>query len=507
MRPHLSKLPFPEIAILVLAIFLRVWLIEIKPPHFDEGVNGWFADRMTETGYYRYDPTNYHGPLHFYAVFLAQTLFGRELWAIRLPAILASLLCVGAILRFRDFFDRTTVRFAALAMAISPGFVFYGRYSIHESWQVLFSITLLYGILGLWRSGDRRSLFWIAGSLTGLLLTKETYILHAGCFALAALVLWGWQRVVPSRPAFPLAKQNWTRGDLATALAFSALAVVFFYSGTFHDFRAMAGLFETMEAWFHTGVKANGHEKSTYDLVGPLNWYWVALMARYEWPGLLGLAACVRYVFPSDARLRYIAISGAGTLLAYSIIPYKTPWCIISMLWPFCLLAGALLSEAGEKIRRPAAAWGFALLLLVPSFVSSLRLNFRNFTDDSEPYVYVQTYEDVYLFTGPLLRAAKADPLNYHRSGIIALESYYPLPWMLGDFTRIGYHGSGHPPDWNADFVAIPTSREREVEPLLRRGYFKRRFHLRSAQDECTAYFAADIYSPFFSGPAELSAK
>ena len=42
----------------------------MKPPHFDEGINGWFVDQMMRTGYYKYDPSNYHGPLHFYVLFL-----------------------------------------------------------------------------------------------------------------------------------------------------------------------------------------------------------------------------------------------------------------------------------------------------------------------------------------------------------------------------------------------------------------------------------------------------
>ena len=70
---RLKTLPWIEIGILALAAALRVALLDIKPPHFDEGVNGWFVDQMTRNGYFRYDPTNYHGPLHFYAVFLSQT--------------------------------------------------------------------------------------------------------------------------------------------------------------------------------------------------------------------------------------------------------------------------------------------------------------------------------------------------------------------------------------------------------------------------------------------------
>ncbi len=504
MLARLSKLPFLEIAIFSIAIFLRVWAIELKPPHFDEGVNGWFADQMTANGYYHYDPTNYHGPLHFYAVFLSQTLFGRHLWALRLPAIVASILCIWAVLRFREFFGARTVRIAALAMAVSPAFVFYGRYSIHESWQVLFSMLLLWGLLGIWKSGERRYFFTAVFSLTGLVLTKETYLLHAGCFFFAGLVLWGWQKVLPSRPALPLAKRGWSRDDIILATGISLLLIIFFYSGNFLDFPSLHGLYQTFSAWFKTGVEAAGHEKPTFQ-IGPVNYYWVALMARYEWPALAGLVACVRYVAPSDARLRYTAIMAGGVLLAYSIIPYKTPWCIISMIWPFYLILASLLGECADILKKRWLPWIVVAPLIAASAIFCWRLNFQKFFDDSEPYVYVQTYPEIETFTGPLLSLAMEDPRQYHMSGLILLDSYYPLPWMLGDFTRVGYYNKDQSPaDWNAGFIAVEKKREGEVESHLTQPYFKRSFHLRSAQDECTAYFSAELFKNRFDGEPEF---
>lgn len=505
MFARLSKLPWPEIAIFAIAIFMRFWVLEVKPPHFDEGINGWFADQMTANGYYRYDPTNYHGPLHFYAVFLSQTLFGRHLWALRLPAILASLLCVWAILRFREFFGSRVVRIAALAMAVSPGFVFYGRYSIHESWQVLFCILFFWGLLGLWTSGGRKSFYTAVFSVAGMILTKETYILHIGCFGLAALVLWAWQMIVPSRPALAIARRQWTRDDIVLAVGISALLIVFFYSGNFLDFPSLSGLYKTFAAWFSTGVHAAGHEKPG-EQIGPLNYYWVMLMARYEWPALLGLAACLRYVGPSDARMRYLAIAAGGTLLAYSIIPYKTPWCIISMLWPFLLIFAALVTEIGSHFRRGWLAWLVALPVIVASFFSSWRLNFERYTDDREPYVYVQTFEGIRTFTDPLLAVAAKDPTKFHMGGLILLDSYYPLPWMLGDFTGLGYYGkTGGPAEVDSAFLVLERSEEKRVEPRLKSAYYKRRFFLRSAQDECTAYFKASTFADYFGGTPEVN--
>src|SRR5215510_8444561 len=175
--------------ILALAAFLRFFLLGIKPPHFDEGINGWFVDQVMHNGFYRYDPTNYHGPLHFYVLLLSESLLGRNIWALRLPVVLVSIGCVWLMLKFEPLVGRNVSRMAALAMAISTGFVFYGRYAIHEVWLVLFTMMLILGLLGLWKSGATRYL-WCAGmGLPGMILTKETYIIHVVCAVVAIPVL------------------------------------------------------------------------------------------------------------------------------------------------------------------------------------------------------------------------------------------------------------------------------------------------------------------------------
>jgi predicted membrane-bound mannosyltransferase len=61
-----------------VAIVYRFWALDLKPPHFDEGINGWFTDQLISRGFYNYDPTNYHGPLHFYILMITKLLFGRR---------------------------------------------------------------------------------------------------------------------------------------------------------------------------------------------------------------------------------------------------------------------------------------------------------------------------------------------------------------------------------------------------------------------------------------------
>ncbi len=518
MIARLSKLPWVEIGILALAAVLRLVLLDIKPAHFDEGVNGWFVDQMTRQGFFRYDPGNYHGPLHFYALFLSQTLFGRNLWALRLPAVVASLLAIWALLRYREFFGPTVARIAALAMAVSPAFVFYGRYSIHESWQVFFSILFLWGGLGLWQKGEARFVRPMIFAVAGLILTKETYLIHLGSFALAAGVLWLWQFAVPSRPAYAFAKPQWTRRDLVAPTAISLVAIVFFYSGNFLAWSSLQGLYLTFQEWFKTGVESAGHAKTTFEIgrhltawlggwkpgehsllahVWSLNYYWVALMARYEWPALAGLVACLRYVAPSDARLRYIAIAGGGVLVAYSIVPYKTPWCVISMIWPFYLILGGVVAEiaaALPRLRPPVIVPAAAAILVALSLAPSIRLNFFHFTDQTEPYVYVQTHRDVDKLLRPLLENAAKDTRYYYVQGHIYLDSYYPLPWVLGDFTRIGYYKLGEnprPATPDADFIVAEKKDAQKIAADLTGRYYRIPFLLRDAHEECIVFFNA----------------
>ena len=247
--------------ILALAAFLRFFLLGIKPPHFDEGINGWFVDQVMKNGFYRYDPTNYHGPLHFYVLVLFQSLFGRNLWAIRLPVVLVSISCVWLALKFEPVVGRNVSRIAALAMAISPGFVFYGRYAIHEVWLQLFSMLFILGLLGLWRRGTLTYLRYAGVGLIGMILTKETYAIHVACALLAipTLAVSYWlSRVPDAKPA----KQTWSWIDLAMIVIVGGFAIVFFYSGTFFNWDGVKGLYLAFKAWTETGAAGHGHEKA-----------------------------------------------------------------------------------------------------------------------------------------------------------------------------------------------------------------------------------------------------
>ena len=496
--------------ILGLAAALRILFLGIKPPHFDEGINGWFVDQMVKDGFYRYDPTNYHGPLHFYLLFLSQTLFGRNLYALRMPVVLASIGAVWLALKYDSVIPRPVARLAALAMALSPGFIFYGRYSIHEVWLLLFSMMFIFGLLGLWREGTLSYLWFTGMGITGMILTKETYIIHLGCALLALPIAYASTMIAGVEDSKPAA-QKWNSVDLAIVCLTGIGAIVFFYSGTFFHWNGLKDLFRTFHAWFETGSSGHGHEKAWY--------YWLELIARYEWPVCAGLVLCGLTFLFRTLTLRFLAIMGVGTFMAYSIIHYKTPWCIISIIWPLLFAFGGFVLLVPRT--RLVISSVVASILLIVSLSFAIRLNFfrcssfieanwdrnrplttniREFFN-AEPYVYVQTYNDIYKLTTPLLELAHRDSRFYHLVGHIIRPSPYPLPWILGDFPQIGYYEhDNNPAKLDADFLLVEESKIDQIEKQLHDSYFTEPLTIRPYQDTSKLYLRVSVFQEIFPG-------
>ncbi|MCF7728793.1 MAG: TIGR03663 family protein [Chthoniobacterales bacterium] len=528
-----------NIFILLLAAFLRLWDLDLKPPHFDEGINGWFADGIKKQGFYAYDPTNYHGPLFFYILFLAQTIFGRSLWVLRIPAVLASITTVWLALCFDRFLGKTAARWGALTLALSPAMVFYGRYAIHESWVAASLMIVLLGLFGLWHSGKRSSLFLAIFGSTLLILLKETAVIHFSSVILATTFLFFFDRWLfsqsksyngssssgiipePHLSGITIAEPLWHYSDLFFGILLSMVVIFFFYSGGLLHIRGFLNLFTTLPAWIRTGTNTGGHIKSSYQW-GPFNYYWIALMVRYEITSLIGffyafwllwqnskLSPIFHYFLKAQHYFLkinrshhlhfwsayYLATYGIGVFFIYSIIPYKTPWCLISILWPFSLLFGVFLQQFRNK--KIVLTLGFLFLTL--SFFLCVRLNFFNYTNFSEPYVYVQTSPEIKRLTDPLLNMAKEDRCNLHLKGQILLESYFPLPWILGDFTSIGYFSTTHlPKKYDGDFIVVESSRTPAIEKQLKEPYYREEFQMRDAMEECIIYFKKSVFEKYF---------
>jgi hypothetical protein len=318
---------------------------------------------------------------------------------------------------------------------------------------------------------------------------------------------YSWIAPEPLPQAGP-AKQQWDYVDLGVVIGTGILLIVFFYSGTFLHWSGVKGLYQAYAAWAETGKSGHGHEKP---------WpYWLKLILRYEWPVFIGLVLCLFCQFFKNINLRYLAIYGVGTLIAYSIVRYKTPWCIINIAWPFLFIFGTALLLVPEARRRIVQAIMAVLVCL--SLVSAIWLNYfrcSTFAPDdwdkeksyivrffgSEPYVYVQTYNDIFELTRPVLDLAHRNPIFYQMNGHMIRTSSYPFPWIFDDFPNVGYYEHDNlPPKVDADFLLVQQDRIKEVEDKLQKSYYTEPLTIRPYQDTSKVYFEASRFKDYFPG-------
>ena len=167
--------------VLLVAFLFRIIELGIKPPHFDEGINGHFVLQIWRDGFYSYDPTNFHGPLYFYLLHFAEILWGRSVESFRIMNALIAVGLVGAVWSLRREVGRAA-EWAAWILAVSPAFVFYGRYAIHESLFVLGQVLF---VAGRFR---RHSLLTALGAVI-MIATKETFFIFIGTWMIAEVLI------------------------------------------------------------------------------------------------------------------------------------------------------------------------------------------------------------------------------------------------------------------------------------------------------------------------------
>ena len=485
--------------VVVLAFALRFLLLRWKLAHFDEGINGWFVQKMWREGFFRYDPSNFHGPLHFYLMQLAEVLGGHGVVAMRAMTGLVSLAGLWVLWRLREFFSGGAW-VAAFVCAVSPAMVFYSRYAIHESLFILGQLTFFFGFCR-WRAGQvvsgRR---WIVAGLVILLTTKETFVLFLAAWMGACLIAQGGN----------LLKQNWVqlrrrlRDELVDGwqewlLGVVAIAVLF--SGGMQFPEGILDFFRAFMFWTKTGVSSSGHEKPV--------WYWLRLMWIYEWPILIGLML-LPVVWQARTYLaRWLVAFALLHLLLYSLIPYKTPWLVLNMIWPLALALGLALNL--RKRLRWWLGWGLSLAV---SLVICLRLNFVRYTESDEPYVYVQSKQDLNALVDALNARAEQHPEDWNMLIQVLVKDPWPLPYVLSPFTRVEYLGAIEMPTaqnlrgpasvtkplGSPDVVILDAAEADKFEKVRTQAYYRQTFQLRDAYAAGFVYYSAEKFSHLVNG-------
>jgi uncharacterized protein (TIGR03663 family) len=480
------------IVVLAIAAFLRFYDLDLVPLHHDEGVNGNFLNRLVREGDYNYNPENYHGPTLYYFAALfprilrllfgvqAQNSYGLTTAAIRFIPALFGLATVWLIFSLRRNLGTIGTLAAAFLLAISPGAVYLSRYFIHETQFVFFTLAIVVALVKYYEQAYPPYLIAATAAAGLLFATKETAIISVAVLALAYLVTRVYWRV--GTPKSNEARRTKKQKRQNTGLSLSAraggptklfgwimLAVavfiainVIFYSSFFSNWKGVGDSLKTFEYWTRTGRKDHVHPFMTY--------FWWLLLQESPLLVLGALGAMVSLIKPVNRFALFCGAWAFGLIAAYSLIKYKTPWLALNFVVPLALSSGAAFEWLYRELRdwqleRHARVYALSAILIfaigilpgavrvvsqkqvhwktfIPGY-QTVDLNFYNYDNDNRYYVYVyaHTRRETLKLVTEIDRIAQRTHHGAQTGITIVAGDYWPLPWYLRDYSRVGYFG------------------------------------------------------------------
>ncbi len=439
------------IAVIGAGVFLRFEHLSKRPFHADEATGARITSARMESGDYRFDPFHYHGPTLSSLAGSLCKLNGEHRWGEMsktpprvLTAIAGTLLILVPLLWRRRFGDGPMLLAAAL-FATSPLLVYYSRMFIHESLLVLFGMLALVSL-------TRAPRYGIPGVFIGLMFaTKES-------FAITMLAWMGAAFLIALENRKQLDRAWWVsawrdhRIPVAASMLTAALVSGFFYTD---GFRQPGGAIDAVRTFF-VYETVDGHDK-------PFGWYLGLLAVPLKsggvwWFGtpvvILALLGFMSSFRRQEGRfiIRFIAYAAVGHFAIYSLIAYKTPWLACLPWAHVCLLAG--FGVAGFSSHRPWMKTALCLLAgatLATQFHQSRQATGRFASDDRNPFAYVPTRNDMENLEPWLKQLQQVAPGGtLEPIGVIGAD-YWPLPWYLRTFGKIGYW-----PQPSTDLTQLP---------------------------------------------------
>jgi uncharacterized protein (TIGR03663 family) len=403
------------LAIAAIAAGFRFPQLAARPMHADEGVNGDKVGVLLEQGRYEYSTVDFHGPTLYYAALAMARLHGvtdyHELneAVLRSVPAMTGVLLVAAHFCLIPYLGFAAAAWAALFTAVSPAMVYYSRYFIHENLLVLFTFGAILAVLAYLR---RPAVVWavVAGAMFGLMFaTKETWIIAAGCMAVAGVDKL--KHVLPKHLALAL-------------IGFTAMAVVMLSSFGTHP-RGVVDSVLAYGTYFARGVGV--------DTVHVHPWYFYFSCLRGE--TLIAVLAVAGLV--SSNVPRFLKIYTVLMVVVYCALPYKVPWNVLSFWHATILLGGAGMVWLGRRVPKVVTV---ALVAIAAAQLGSqaYAYSFRQASDPRNPWVYAHTGTDVFAMMKQIEALAAVAPGGRAMPiQIFTRENLWPLPWYLRRYSNV----------------------------------------------------------------------
>jgi predicted membrane-bound mannosyltransferase len=402
-------------AVLFAALLLRWPGLDAMPFHTDEANNALLLDETLSVGKFNYRPHEHHGPTLFYlaAPWCRALGVGRladmEAWQLRAVTVGCGALAAASVLLLAPWLGRLAAVIGALTVAGAAPLHYYNRVFIHESLLLPLTVWLL---AALWRWRDTRRWRWAVagGVLAGLMVaTKEN--------AAVTVALVAWPFLLPADGQ--RAGRVWPS---LLVMALAALTVVLALIGPRNLWLALLQ---------HTARGLDSGHNHPW-------WQYFVWFGSWRGPGLpwsawLGaLAAGVAAVnWRRLPAARVLAPTLGGLLLFHCLLPYKTPWLMAVPLLLLLLLAAPGWAMVCRRLPRPALALPVAAVLAL-TLAETWSRSFHHQVAADNPLAYAPT--------SPAAAGITRD-LPADRDAVIQVvaEDYWPLPWLLRKYPRVGY--------------------------------------------------------------------
>ncbi len=489
---------------------LRLPRLELRPMHVDEAVHADKFHTLWQAGRYVYDLNEYHGPTLYYFTLPAIWLTGVADYAhltaahLRIVAVVFGTCLILLLVLLADGLGRWEALWAGGLAAVSPALTYYSRYYIQESLLVFFTCLM---IGAGWRYLRTRRAGWafLAGMAVGFMhATKETCIIAIGSALLALAITAFWYR---RRAPAPVASRRYlaSRALLAAAIGAGIVSVPLF-SGFFVNWAGPVDSIRAFATYFQRAADHGVHQHPWHYYLHLLT-YWRAGAGPIWSEGLivglalLGLVAALRgRIFGKSVwLLRFIAIYVILITVVYSLIPYKTPWCMLSALHGMTLLAGTGAVALVRMVRSRAAQAIIAAGLIGGAgqlaWQARRANSFKYCASERNPYVYAQTLHSVVDLADWLRQIAALHPAGRDMVIKVMVENCWPLPWYLRDFGRVGYW-EGVPQSPEAEAVIASSRYQAELERRLSGRYEVHNFGLRR-DERLVVYIRQELWDSY----------
>jgi uncharacterized protein (TIGR03663 family) len=401
--------------IVILSFFMRIYLLDAKPMHHDEGVlDYYYVGPLLENYSLDYLGIEYHGLAFHFLAYPFIKILGLSLFSLRLSVAVFGTLTVWLIYFLKDYIGKTGVLFSSAFLAISPISVYYSRQYTGYPFLIFLLLLLIILVLKYLKEFRNYQLYLMAIVLA--IISNINEIFFVFLFISFTFFYLKYLFDKSDRSKEFLRKIKWKH--IIFAILTFMFVLIMIHTNFFFNFQNLGKLTEAVS---HVSDKAvsTGHNKSFT--------YYFKLLFPYEL-GLLVMGLIGLLFFKRDSFTKYILFWSLGSIFIFSLISYKTNWMVPLIIFPLILNFGNTLDYLVEKLRFKTIILIVGILLILVSSFYSIQQNYIYYDDfDRNKIGYVETSQEVNELLDDIGKYAQNKRIHI----LITANGYWPLPSYL----------------------------------------------------------------------------